>query len=355
MTEAPAPLDAPQRPADLVLARVHLRLGSLALARAELESLAGRDALDVEGLVDLAEVRWRTGDIAGAGEAAVAALDDEEGPLVALVVAAEAAAARGRPTEARRIAAKAMTTAGDTLDLIFAGMPRASAWPPDPLAPPPSATTLFDLPRGGPGTARRGGRGTGATGADVAEPASSSSARTGGPTTRVPGPGRATPDTDPEAGFPSAGSADEPTLDLWAATTAETDDGIGLTADVAAEAEAQAEADLAAAVEEPDPLEELDRGRAALDGGRPDEAALRLGIVLRLAPSLAPAVLDVVVDRPEPLLAMIRGDAYRLVGREIDARRSFLDAVRLPDPVPTQPSADDAVARGGSPHEGEPT
>ena len=44
---------------DLVLARLHLRLGSLALARAELETLAGQDALDGEGLVDLAEARWR--------------------------------------------------------------------------------------------------------------------------------------------------------------------------------------------------------------------------------------------------------------------------------------------------------
>ena len=55
------------RDPDLILARLHLRLGSLALARAELETLAGRDALDADGLVDLAEARWRTGDIAGAG------------------------------------------------------------------------------------------------------------------------------------------------------------------------------------------------------------------------------------------------------------------------------------------------
>ena len=34
------------RDPDLILARLHLRLGSLALARAELETLAGRDALD---------------------------------------------------------------------------------------------------------------------------------------------------------------------------------------------------------------------------------------------------------------------------------------------------------------------
>ncbi|MBA2757423.1 MAG: hypothetical protein H0U37_08285, partial [Chloroflexi bacterium] len=87
------------READLLLAGVHLRLGSLALARSELEALAGRDGLDEPGLVDLAEARWRSGDLEGAGEAADAAIHDGEGPLLALIVAAEAAAARGRPTE----------------------------------------------------------------------------------------------------------------------------------------------------------------------------------------------------------------------------------------------------------------
>src|SRR5688572_32653674 len=101
---------------DLALARLHLRLGSTALARAELETLAGRDALDEDGLVDLADARWRTGDIAGAGEAAGAVLQDEQGPLLALIVAAEAAAARGRPTEARRLEDRAMTVAGGSID-----------------------------------------------------------------------------------------------------------------------------------------------------------------------------------------------------------------------------------------------
>ena len=128
---------------DLVLAGVHLRLGSLPLARAELEALAGRDALDAEGLVDLAEARWRTGDLVGAGEAAQAALDGESGPVIALLIAAEAAAARGRPTDARRYAAAALTAAGPSIDQIFAGMPRSVVWPPDPAAPAPAPTTMF--------------------------------------------------------------------------------------------------------------------------------------------------------------------------------------------------------------------
>ena len=72
-----------QRSPDLVLARLHLRLGSLSLARAELETLAGKDMLDAEGVVDLAEARWRTGDITGAGEAAALVIDDDEGPVLA--------------------------------------------------------------------------------------------------------------------------------------------------------------------------------------------------------------------------------------------------------------------------------
>ncbi|MBA2299459.1 MAG: hypothetical protein H0W22_01665, partial [Chloroflexi bacterium] len=135
---AAEPTGVATRDPDLILARLHLRLGSLALARAELETLAGRDALDEIGLLDLAEARWRTGDITGAGEAAAAALHEEDGPLLALVVAAEAAAARGRPTESRRLADKAMAMAGGSIDALFAGMPRAAVWPPDVAAPPPS-------------------------------------------------------------------------------------------------------------------------------------------------------------------------------------------------------------------------
>ncbi len=88
---------ASTRGADLRIARLHLRGGSHALARAELEALAGRDDLDRDGILDLAEVRWRTGDLAGAGVAAAAWLEDgdaggESGAL-AHVISAEAAAA----------------------------------------------------------------------------------------------------------------------------------------------------------------------------------------------------------------------------------------------------------------------
>ena len=134
------------RAIELVLAHMHLRLASLALARVELETLAGLGGLDTQGLVDLAEVRWRTGDLVGAGEAAAAALraDDVRPDPIALVVAAEAASAIGRPSEARRLATRATAAAPHSIDEIFAGMPRSGVWVPDANEPLPTAPTLFD-------------------------------------------------------------------------------------------------------------------------------------------------------------------------------------------------------------------
>jgi hypothetical protein len=270
------------RDADLVLAGVHLRLGSLALARAELETMAGRDALDAEGILDLAEARWRTGDTEGAGEAAALVLDDEDGPLVALIVAAEAAAARGRPTEARRLAAKALAAANGSIDRVFAGMPRSAAWPPDPAAPPPAPTTMFDPAPGS--AAARGGR--------RQQPR------------RAPAAVRPPVEPAPEQGVQAASLGDE-TIGLWGDET---------------EAPGPADASL------PSASEALERGRDALETGDLLEASIQLALVLRLSSPLAPAVLDVVADRTEPELAFVRGDAYRLVGRELDARRAYARA-----------------------------
>jgi hypothetical protein len=276
-----------QRAHDLVLARVHLRLGSLSLARAELETLAGRDMLDAEGVVDLAEVRWRTGDISGAGEAAELVLDDESGPVLALIVAAEAAAARGRPTEARRLAAKALAAADGSIDAIFAGMPRSPAWPPDPAAPPPAPTTMFDTPRAMSGRAAHASRRR----------------------------ARERPAPPPQEHGDDAG------IGLW---------DEGLAAEAEAEAEAQAEIDASL----PTGQEALDGGRASLEAGDVPSAAVQLALVLRVAPVLAPAVLDLIGDRQDPSLALVRGDAYRLVGRELDARRAYADAARPDEPPP---------------------
>ena len=147
---------ATQRHPDLVIAHVHLRLGSLGIARAELETLAGRDLLDDDGIRDLAEARWRTGDGPGAGEAAAAYLESRPDDVLALVIAAEAQADLGRPGEARRLAGIALEHAAGSLDPIFAGMPRSSIWPVDAGAAGMSAGVLFDELQPGPlPTARR--------------------------------------------------------------------------------------------------------------------------------------------------------------------------------------------------------
>ena len=80
---------------------------------------------------------------------------------------------------------------------------------------------------------------------------------------------------------------------------------------------------------------ELDLGRAALEAGDPTRPRVRLGLVLRLAPALAPAVLDLVGGRTEPGLALVRGDAYRLVGREIEAAGPTPTPPRRPATAPT--------------------
>jgi tetratricopeptide (TPR) repeat protein len=274
-TATAPPTSPPPRPVDLILARAHLRLGSLALARAELEGFANAGLLDLPGQVDLAEVRWRTGDLAGAGEAAAAALAAGEEEPMALAIAAEAAAALGRPSEARRLANQALQRSSAPIDELFAGMPRSAVWPADAAEPPPTPGTLFHQ-----------------------EPAPQPTLRAG--------------DTDPDVVAARASTAADrreraagsQTPGFWDADTG---------------------ADLAAA-ELPDPVAELDAGRAALVAGSIDEAALRLGLVLRLAPALAPAVLDATEGQSSPLISIVRGDAYRLVGFDLEARRAFAAA-----------------------------
>jgi hypothetical protein len=131
--------DADARPTPLRFARLHLRMGALGLARAELEAFAGRGTLDEAALLDLAEVRWRTGDLAGAGEAAGTLLERGHEDVLALVIAAEAVAHEGRPGEARRLASRALALVDGPLDALFAGIPRSGVWPEE--APAGSASS----------------------------------------------------------------------------------------------------------------------------------------------------------------------------------------------------------------------
>jgi hypothetical protein len=276
--ETPGLADPPLRPVDLALARTHLRLGSLALARAELETLAGVNGLDGAGQVDLAEVRWRTGDLARAGEAATEALALVGDEPVALVVAAEAAAALGRPNEARRLAIRAVDCADEPIDAIFAGMPRSAVWPTDAAEPPPTAATLFHQE---PmlAQARRAGDSDAAAASTLRAPAGE--AATTGAASRAP----VTP------GFWDVDAAGDP-----------------------------------ATHELPDPAQELEAARRALVAGSLEEASLRFALTLRLAPALAPAVLEATEGGTGPALNLVRGDAFRLVGLETEARRAYATA-----------------------------
>jgi hypothetical protein len=241
----------------LRMAGIHLRMGSLLLARAELEALAGRGALDEEALVDLAEARWRTGDLAGAGEAADALLATGSEDALALVIAAEAVAAAGRPGEARRLAGRALTAVDGPLEGVFAGMPRSLIWPSDTVA----------------GAAHS---------PDLAEPGEPIAVR----------------------------AATAPTPGAGVRPAEEAAPGADATASPVASSSAAAEA--------------FAGGMALLARGENSGAAVRLAVALRLDPGFAAGVLEAVgADAVDPSLALVAGDALRLLGRETQAFAAF--------------------------------
>ena len=264
-------IEAAERAADLVLARIHLRMGSLGLARAELEGLAGRNGLDEEGIRDLAEARWRTGDLPGAGEAASAFLEASPDDVLCLVISAELQATLGRPGEARRLAGRALTKSNEPVDSIFAGMPRSPIWPIDPSAPVEPVGTLFtDLPA--------------QSWPDIGMPVE-----------------------PPEAEVRPSAPATPAGPGLWDAH------GGALAATL------------------PSAPELLARAKAAVEGGRPGQAAAGLALALRADPSLALPVLELLAGRQEPVLALVRGDAHRIVGHEAEAMRDYAAAVAAMD------------------------
>jgi hypothetical protein len=265
---------------DLVLARTHLRLGSLGLARTELEALAGRGTLDDEGIRDLAEARWRTGDIGGAGEAAGAWLKGHPDDILGLVIAAESQAALGRPAEARRLAGRAIERADGSLDPVFAGMQRSPIWPVEPGSEVGPVGVLFDDLHPGP------------------QPLAHAPARPGRAADTSPG----TPPHLPlDPGVPEAFGGPS----LWG------DDADG------------SDASLGDAL---DPTTVFHHGRLALEEGRTAEAATGFILSMRSTPGLAPAILDLLAGRGEPILVLVRGDAQRIVGHEIEAMRDHAAA-----------------------------
>jgi hypothetical protein len=253
---------------DLLLAGLHLRLGMVRIALAELEELQARGCLDVPGLADLAEARWRSDQIERAAAAAVAHLEGGGDEPIALVIAAESAAANGRPSEARAHIERLGRIDAGALDALFAGMPRRAFWPSAPGAGV-EAVTLFDTDRPVPASV---------------EPERSGPAE-GGP--GVTPAGR----TDLEPG-------------LW---------------------DADQVAELSRGAVHADPEAMLAAARRLVPSD-PGGAALRLALVLRLDATLAPEVLAAIPGAPTAALEVVRGDAQRLLGRHLEAEAAYAAA-----------------------------
>ena len=296
---------APHRADDLRLARVHLRLGQLTLARAELEDLLRRDLLDAASLATLAEARWRTGDTAAAAEAAQAHLDAGGADDVALCIAAEAAAVDGRPDDARALMALLPVSDAATLDVLFAGMPRRAFWPAGPV----DRSDLDELRRDPTSRDALSGRRGQAPPRPVIDavteayghPGTEMEAGTTTPAGPDPRDARAIP--GPREVMDASGG--------WQARQPATAPG----SRAGRQRQRRMKGEL-------DPAAELASARAELES-RPDRAYLRLALVLRHDPTFAPMVLEALHLRREPAAALLRGDAQRLLGRHLEAEAAF--------------------------------
>ncbi len=272
--------------------------------------MAGNGRLDDDGLLDLAEVRWRTGDLPGAGEASAAFLTSGRESVLALVIAAEATAALGRPGEARRLAGRALEAADGPLEPLFAGLPRSQIWPQDPAGPAEPAGAFF--------------------GDEGSRPAGRATAGAVGATAGAVRPTDTRPVTTDEAGMPGEALP----ASLWDAHLHGAHPHAALPAPAL-----------------PDGPTALDAARRALDAGKAQDAVVQLGIVLRVSPALAPAVLDVAGSTAGAGFDLIRGDAYRLVGHEAEAQRAYASAASTlagagasgPIPPAAEPAADSAA------------
>jgi hypothetical protein len=285
---------------DIRFATLHLRLGQLTLARAELEDLLGRDALDSRGLAALAEARWRTGDADAAADAAEAHLEGGGTDPIAICIAAEAAAAEGRPGDARILMDRLPIADAAALDALFAGMPRRAFWPAGAVDP----NELDEIRREAEarGGVARGGQAPRDRLSDAPE------GERGGP-------------AGPEAPGVAPRAVPGP-REVLEASGAWSDIAAQMTVGDAAHGARQPQRGERHRKAQLDPRAELERAREEL-GTRPERAFLRMALALRADPTLAPLVLDAVYLRRDPAAALLRGDAQRLLGRHLEAEAAF--------------------------------
>ena len=87
-------------------------------------------------------------------------------------------------------------------------------------------------------------------------------------------------------------------------------------------------------------------GLAALGSGDLMAAALRLGVALRLEPGFAEGVLEAIGGHPSQSgLALVAGDALRLLGREAEALAAF-DVARGHGTTEPPPAGEAGTPRG---------
>lgn len=278
---------AAARSGDARLARVHLRGGLLALARASLESMAGAGTLDRDAMADLAEVRWRSGDLEGAADAARAhqASGGDE-PLATLIIAEDLAHA-DQGADAESLARSVYERVGGAVDVLFALEPRSAMWP-----PADEGWMMTDAAGPGHWGLLVGGSEAAAPGPQTWQLA----------TITQPAPTSIDPLPIGRGGIGQPGGA--------------TSTGAVLMSGRLAGEE----------------LETVDR---ALAGGDTAGAAQRLAVLLRLDPALAPIILTVADSAASAVtpgsgdlaaIHLVRGDAYRILGRDVEAAAAYRQA-----------------------------
>ena len=310
-------------------ARLHLRTGSLLQARSEFEALAACDLLDVPATLDLAEVRWRTGDLMGAGAAAASYLAARGEEALGFLIAAEAAAADDRVIEARQHAARALERSVSNIEGFFAGVPRRMSWPESswtaPMAvkvdaPAPQAPAVDWPPKMVPRVAADAPV-EAPVGSLWAPPEAVAAERV----EPVEAAAVAEPVVPPEAVVAEPAVAAEP---VEAAAVAEpvvpprwcgwSPRRPGRPTSRAAEQAVAAEPAAA------NPWDgEIRAGAEALASGDALLAALHFAVALRTSPEAARAVLDGIGERADLALELVRVDALRLLGNESDAGQAY--------------------------------
>ena len=345
-----APVDDPSLQARL--ARVHLRTGSFTLARAELETLAGRNQLDTAGRLDLAEARWRTGDLHGAGEAASAYLAANGEEVLGFVIAAEAAATVNRLAEARGYVEQAMQRYLSDLDPVFAGIARKAMWSAfvaSPAAVPvPQAAAVVPAVETAPAVE------------PAVEQAPEPAVEPASPLELAPEPAvELAPEPavelapEPAAALePTVEQAPEPAVEQTPEPTVEPAAAVEPAPELVA-ANAEAPEDPTSAQSD----DEVASGRSYLEGNDPLMAALHFGLALRLNQTRASAVIEAIGDRQDVPLQMVRdeavrlrdeavrlrGEAVRLLGVAGDAGSASQSAVVEPSAPVVEPAVEPAV------------